>query len=129
MSSITGYVILKENPSFVTDEEAIYSSVKKGDLETLKVLITTRTGDQNPIVFEWGSGAKSTVLDMAAYYNHLKIIVWYKEVLGFNDINPKDNQGNTPLYWAIKQEQLEVAKYYIKNDYMYHASRKIPKFT
>ena len=103
--------------------------MQKGDLETLKVLIITRTGDQNPIVFEWGSGAKSTVLDMAAYYNRLKIIVWYKEVLGFNDINPKDNQGNTPLYWAIKQEQLEVAKYYIKNDYMYHASRKIPKFT
>ena len=121
--SITGYIILKENPSFVTDEEAIYSSVKKGDLETLKVLITTRTGDQNPIVFEWGSGAKSTVLDMAAYYNHLNIIIWYKDVLGFSDINPKDNKGNTPLYWATNQGHLDVVKYYIQNGY--HDSSKI----
>ena len=114
---------MKENPSYVTEEEAIYSSVKKGDLETLKVFITTRTSDQNPIVFEWGSGAKSTVLDIAAYYNHLKIIVWYKDVLGFSDINPKDNKGNTPLSQAIGQRQIDVVKFYIKNGYK--ASSKI----
>ena len=108
---------MKENPSFVTEEEKIYISVKKGDLETLKVLITTRTSDQNPVIYEYEDGAKSTVLHEAAYYGHLEIIVWYKDVLGFSDINPKDNEGNTPLYWATVQGHLDVVKYYIKNGY------------
>ena len=123
MLSTTGYVILKENPSFVTEEEAIYSSVKKGDLETLKLLIATRTIDQNPVIYEYEDGAKSTVLHEAAYYGHLEIIIWYKDVLGFSDINPKDNKGNTPLFWAIGQRQLDVVKYYIENGYQ--ASSKV----
>ena len=93
-----------------------------GDLATLKILITTRTTNQNPVIYEY-DGAKSTVLHEAAYYGHLKIIIWYKDVLGFSDINPKDNKGNTPLYWATNQGHLDVVKYYIQNGY--HASSKI----
>ena len=94
-----------------------------GDLETLKILITTRTTDQNPVIYEYNSGAKSTVLHEAAYYGHLKIIIWYKDGLGFSDINPKDNKGNTPLYWATKKGKLDVVKYYIQNGY--YASSKV----
>ena len=114
---------MKENPSFVTEEEEIYNSVKKGDLETLKLLIATRTIDQNPVIYEYENGAKSTVLHEAAYYGHLNITIWYKDVLGFSDINPNDNKGNTPLYWATNQGQLDVVKYYIKNGYQ--ASSKV----
>ena len=125
---IDTHLILWRKCSFVTEKE-INSLVVKGDLETLKILITTRTTDQNPVIYEYKDGAKSTVLHEAAYYGHLKIIIWYKDVLGFSDINPEDSKSHTPLFWASKQGQIEVAKYYIKNDYMYHASRKITKFT
>ena len=96
----------------------------KGDLETSKILINNRS-DQNPVIYEYNSGAKSTVLHEAAYYGHLEIIIWYKDVLGFSDINPKDNKGNTPLFWATNQGHLDVVKYYIINGY--HASSKVPK--
>ena len=111
--------------SFVTEEE-IFSIAQKGDLYTLKVLLKNKE-DRNPVIFEWEDGAKSTVLDAVAYFGRLNIIIWYKDVLGFSDINPKDNKGNTPLFWAIKEGHIEVAKYYIKNGYMYHASSKISK--
>ena len=79
--------------------------------------------NKNPVIDVFTSGAEYTVLDIAAYYNHLEIIIWYKDVLGFSDINPKDNKGNTPLYWATNQGHLDVVKYYIQNGY--HASSKI----
>ena len=96
-----------------------------GDLETLKILITTRTTDQNPVIYEHEDGAKFTVLHEAAYYGHLNITIWYKDVLGFSDINPKDNKGKTPLYWATKRGHLDVVEYYIINGY--HASSKVSK--
>ena len=96
----------------------------KGDLETLKILINNRS-DQNPVIYEYNSGAKSTVLHEAAYYGHLEIIIWYKDVLGFSDINPKDNKGNTPLFFATKRGHLDVVEYYIINGY--HASSKVSK--
>ena len=121
-SSFSGYVILKGKPSFVAEEEEIYRSAKAGDLETLKMLINTRR-DQNPVIYEYEDGTKSTVIHEAAYYGRLNIIIWYKDVLGFSDINPKDNKGNTPLFWATSQGHIDVVKYYIKNGYQ--ASSKI----
>ena len=106
--------------SFVTEEE-INNSVKAGDLETLKILINTRL-DPNPVVYEY-SWAKFTVLHRAAYYGQLDIIIWYKDVLGLSDINPKDYKGNTPLYWATRKGKLDVVKYYVQNGY--YASSKI----
>ena len=91
---------------------------------TLKKKTFYVTGEnKNPVIEVSTSGAEYTVLDIAAYFNHLEIIIWYKDVLGFSDINPKDNKGNTPLYWATKQGQLDVVKYYIKNGYQ--ASSKV----
>ena len=107
------HLILRRKCSFVTEKE-INSLVVKGDLETLKILINNRS-DQNPVVYEYQDGTKSSVLDQAAYWGHLNITIWYKDVLGFSDINPKDNKGNTPLFWAIGQRQLDVVKYYIEN--------------
>ena len=93
-------------------------------MEKLKDLLKTKL-EKNPVIYEFGSGAKSTVLDIAAYFGHLKIIIWYKDGLGFNDINPKDNKGNTPLYWATTEGHLDVVKYYIINGY--HSSSKVSK--
>ena len=91
---------------------------------TLKKKTFYVTGEnKNPVIEVSTSGAEYTVLDIAAYFNHLEIIIWYKDVLGFSDINPKDNKGNTPLYWATVQGQLDVVKYYIKNGYQ--ASSKV----
>ena len=120
---IDTHLILWRKCSFVTEKE-INSLVVKGDLETLKILINNRS-DQNPVIYESSDGTKSTILDQAAYWGHLNIIIWYKDVLGFSDINPKDNKGNTPLYWATNQGHLDVVKYYIKTGY--HASSKVSK--
>ena len=91
-------------------------------METLKELLKTKE-EENPIIFTDNSLDELTVLHMAAFLGHLNITIWYKDVLGFSDINPKDNKGNTPLYWATRQGHLDVVKYYIENDY--HASSKI----
>ena len=85
-------------------------------METLKELLKTKE-EENPIIFTDNSLGELTVLHMAAFLGHLNITVWYKDVLGFNDINPKDSKGNTPLYWATVQGHLDVVKYYIKNGY------------
>ena len=93
---------------------------------TLKKKTFYVTGEnKNPVIEVLTSGAELTVLDIAAYYNHLEIIIWYKDVLGFSDINPKDKKGYTPLYWATRQGHLDVVKYYIINDY--HASSEVSK--
>ena len=95
---------------------------------TLKKKSFYVTGEnKNPVIVVTTRGSESTVLDIAAYYNHLEIIVWYKDVLGFSDINPKNNKGNTPLYWATQEGHLDVVKYYIINGY--HASSKSCKET
>ena len=112
----------KYGVSFVTGEE-IFSVVKRGDLETLKVLLKTNE-EKNPIIISNNSsGDELTILHVAAGFGHLNITTWYKDDLGFSDINPKDNKGNTPLFWATKQGQLDVVKYYIENGYQ--ASSKI----
>ena len=113
---------MKETPSFLTEEEEIFNSVQKGDLEKLKDLLKTKL-EKNPVIYEFGSGAKSTVLDIAASFGHLNITIWYKDVLGFSDINPKDSKGITPLSLAVVEGHLDVVKYYIQNGY--HASSKI----
>ena len=95
--------------------------IQKGDLETLKELLKTKE-DKNPVIFSYNAG-EFTVLHIAAYFGHLNITIWYKDVLGFSDINPKDNKGNTPLSQAIGQRQIDVVKFYIKNGYK--ASSKI----
>ena len=91
-------------------------------MEKLKELLKTKE-DKNPVIFSDNSRGEPTVLHMAAVFGHLNITIWYKDVLGFSDINPKDNKGNTPLYWATRKGHLDVVKYYIINGY--HASSKI----
>ena len=116
--SVFAYLFkFSEQRSFFSERD-IADSVKDGNLEMLKILINNRS-DKNLVIYKSGE----TVLQGAAYYGHLKIIIWYKDVLGFSDINPKDNKGNTPLYWATNQGQLDVVKYYIKNGYQ--ASSKV----
>ena len=69
------------------------------------------------MIYEGEDGAKSTVLHEAGKYGHLNIIIWYKDVLGFSDINPKNSKGNTPLSLAIVKGHLDVVKYYVQNGY------------
>ena len=64
-----------------------------------------------------------TVLHVAAREGHLDIIKGYKDILGIENLNPIDDNGNTPLSWASKQGHLDVAKYHIENGYK--ASSKV----
>ena len=98
--------------------------MQKGDLETLKVLLKTKE-DKNPIIYLDSEEGEFTILHIAAYFGHLNITIWYKDVLGFSDINPKDNKGTTPLFLATQEGHLDVVKYYIINGY--HASSKVSK--
>ena len=91
-------------------------------MEKLKILLENRK-DKNPVTYINTNGAGITVLHGAAYEGHVNIIRWYKDVLGFSDINPKDNKGDTPLLLATQQGNLDVVKYYIENGYQ--ASSKI----
>ena len=69
-----------------------------------------------------------SVLVIAAALGHLNIIVYYKDVLQFSNINPKNNNGITPLnlsalYWASFNGNIDVVEYYIENGYK--ASSKV----
>ena len=101
----------------------LLDKVKVGDLEILRIILG-RIQEKNPVI-NFRNRAKSTVLHEAAFYGHANITIWYKDVVGLKDINPSDNKNNTPLMWAINQNQYDVVKYYIDNDYF--ASSKILK--
>ena len=109
---------------FSEEERDVENAVVRGDLEKLKILLENRK-DKNPVTYVFPDGVGVTVLHGAAYEGHVNIIRWYKDVLGFSDINPKDNKGITPLYWATVEGHLDVVKYYIINGY--HASSKVSK--
>ena len=98
--------------------------MQKGDLEKLKDLLKTKE-DKNPVIFSDKTRGELTVLHVAAIFGHLNITIWYKDVLRFSDINPKNNkyEANTPLHWAARQGHLDAVKYYIENGYQ--ASSKI----
>ena len=100
----------------------ILAAVKSGNLDFLKLFLEARE-DKNPVISIIDGGDEGSVLLVAAALGHLNIIVYYKDVLQFSDINPKNNNGQTPLYYAILQGHLNVAEYYIKNGYK--ASSKV----
>ena len=91
-------------------------------MEILKLFLEARE-DKNPVVDIRSDGDEGSVLHVAAAFGHLNIIVYYKDVLQFSDINPKNNNGQTPLSYAISQGHQNVAEYYIKNGYK--ASSKV----
>ena len=97
-------------------------------MDILKLFLEARE-DKNPLISIF-NGDEGSVLDFAAGFGHLNIIVYYKDVLQFSNINPKNNNGITPLnlsalYWASFNGHFDVAEYYIKNGYK--ASSKISK--
>ena len=90
-------------------------------MDILNLFLEARE-DKNPVISIF-NGVEGSVLDFAAGFGHLNIIVYYKDVLQFSNINPKNNNGNTPLSYAATQGHLDVAEYYIENGYK--ASSKI----
>ena len=93
----------------------------QNDFEKLKILLQNQS-DKNPVISDNEYGA-FTVLHVAAGEGHLDIIKGYKDILGIENLNPSDDNGNTPLSEASYFGQLGVAKYYIENGYK--ASSKI----
>jgi ankyrin repeat protein len=84
-------------------------------LDILKLFLEARE-DKNPVI-SIIDGDEGSVLLVAAAFGHLNIIVYYKDVLQFSNINPKNNIGKTPLSVASFEGHLHVAEYYIKNGY------------
>ena len=84
-------------------------------MDILKLFLEARE-DKNPVI-SIIDGDEGSVLLLAASLGHLNIIVYYKDVLQFSDINPKNNIGKTPLSYASLQGHLHVAEFYIKNGY------------
>ena len=117
--------------SIIFSDFEILSAVTSDHLEILKLFLKAR-GDKKLLYYGNNNGynekdknlvlvnpdgSKWSILHVAAYYGHLNITIYYKDVLNFADINPKDNNGQTPLSWASYFGHLEIAKYYIKNGY------------
>ena len=99
---------------FSEEEKAVYNAAKSGDLEKLKVLLETQE-DKNPVAYVRNTGARFSILDLAAYFGHVNITKWYQENLHFDDINPLDSTGTyTPMIYAAWQGKLNVVKYYIE---------------
>ena len=96
--------------------------MRQNDFAKLKILLQNQS-DKNPVILEPEGGSKLTVLHFAARDGRLNIIKGYKDILGIENLNPIDDNGFTPLYWASLKGHLDVAKYYIKNGYK--ASSKI----
>ena len=114
--------IIFQNIIFIFSEKEILTAVRKGNLDVLKVLLEKRK-EKNPIIYEYSSGTTSTVLHLAAYYGHVKIIEFYKNDLKFDDINPLDSTKTfTPMKTAVQQGKVDVIQYYI--DSGYNASSK-----
>ena len=95
----------------------MHKAAKNGHDDVAKFLLEHMTNKMPQDAEGW------TPLHYFASNGHLKIIIWYKDVLGFKDINPKDNKGDTPLSLATQEGHLDVVKYYIENGYQ--ASSKI----
>ena len=102
--------------------------MKQGDFESgnqvdfvklFNLLWLFNKEDKNPVIYEPGDGSKLTVLDTAAFCGHVEIIKGYKVFFRFNDteLNPSDDMGRTPLFWAVVQGHLDVAKFYVENGY------------
>ena len=108
---------------FSFSDVEIKAAVQSGNLDILNLFLKARE-DKNPVISIF-NGDEGSVLDFAAGFGHLNIIVYYKDVLQFSNINPENNNGNTPLYWASFNGHFDVAEYYIKNGYK--ASSKITK--
>ena len=70
--------------------------------------------EKNPVLVDG-----LTVIHLAARLGHFKIMKWYKDKLNFDNIklNPKDNNGHTPLSWAISQQKLNIVDYFIDLGY------------
>ena len=101
----------------------IFGAVGSDQLEILKLFLKTRV-DKNPVIrIDPDNGDEGSVLHFAAFWGHLNIIVYYKDVLQFSNINPKSNNGITPLYLASLYSHFDIAEYYIKNGYK--ASSKV----
>ena len=112
----------------ISDFDEIHKFVKQGDFESVdqgdfvklfNLLWLFKKEDKNPVIYELGDGSKLTVLDTAAFYGHVEIIKGYKFLFRFNDteLNPSDDMGRTPLFWALVQGHLDVAKFYVENGY------------
>ena len=97
--------------------------MRQNDFEKLKVLLQNQS-DKNPVIFEDEDGSKLTVLHVAAGGDLLDIIKGYKDILGIENLNPIDDNDNTPLSEASYEGHLDVAEYYIENGYK--ASSKVP---
>ena len=99
---------------FLSDDE-ILPAVESGNLDILKLFLEARE-DKNPVISIIDGDEKSVLL-IAAAFGHLNIIVYYKDVLKFIDINPENNNGKTPLGYASVERHLHVAEYYMENGY------------
>ena len=90
-------------------------------MDILKLFLEARE-DKNPVI-SIIDGDERSVLLIAAAFGHLNIIVYYKDVLQFSNINLENNIGKTPLSVASFEGHFNVAEYYIKNGYK--ASSKV----
>ena len=90
-----------------TEEVVINLEAAKGNLEALKTALNS-SQDKNPVVVENGVEGNLTVLHLAAANGHKNILNWYKDVLGFDDLNPTNDKGITPLQLAVKQQKLGI---------------------
>ena len=98
---------------FFSDDE-ILSAVESGHLDILKLFLEARA-DKNPVIDIRSNGVFASVLHVAAQYGQLNIIKWYKEVLKFPDINPRDKSERfTPTILASETGKINVIKYYIE---------------
>ena len=88
-------------------------------MNILKLFLEARA-DKNPVI---DPGGFFSVLHVAAQYGQLNITKWYKEVLKFPDINPRDKSGRfTPTTMASENGKISLIKYYIEveGNYIIH---------
>ena len=108
--------LLQRSFFIVLDNDEIYNSVQQNDFAKLKILLQKQS-DKNPVILEPGGGSKFAIS------HQLDIIKGYKDILGIENLNPIDDNGNTPLSLASYLGHLDVAKYYTENGYK--ASSKV----
>ena len=68
--------------SLIFSENEIFNAVKTGQLESLKTLLEGKK-ENDPVISTFDDGTELRVLDKAAFFGHLNVMIWYTEILGY----------------------------------------------
>ena len=105
--------LIRMNPKLEFDKDdgldIVFTAIENGNLEIVKYLVSVKKIDFNK---SYGPG-KTTALHEASLHGHLNIVKYLVEECSC-DVNAKNDYGETPMFLAIENCNVEVIKYLVE---------------